>query len=77
VRIYPNPSHDLCIIDVPEATGAIDLQLINAQGGTALMQRFASTAKINLDLSDLAAGPYTLLLRTAAGEKAVRRVVKE
>lgn len=64
VNIYPNPVQDVLNIDFPQATEAINLEIIDALGRVVLFKVVDQTAKnIQINTSDLAAGHYLLRIK--------------
>ncbi|HOZ30000.1 MAG TPA: T9SS type A sorting domain-containing protein, partial [Bacteroidales bacterium] len=73
-NIYPNPTNGLLIIN-NEGIGISEVSLINTTGQVIFVEKM-NTDKINLDLSDLPAGAYLLILNTDNGiinEKIIKR----
>jgi PKD repeat protein len=72
-RVYPNPAHEKVIITLqkPQPAGTpIEITLVDIHGKTVrLRQALPDDLKMELDLSDVAAGYYTLILKsdTASG----------
>ena len=68
---YPNPAQNNVRIDVPEGSAGL-LQLVDATGRVVLSTRVApGAASTFLDLSSLAPGAYTCVLRNDARVRAV------
>lgn len=64
VTIYPNPVQDILNVDFPQATEAINLEIVDALGRVVLFKVVDQTAKnIQINTSDLAAGHYVLRIK--------------
>jgi hypothetical protein len=71
--IYPNPVSDILTIDCP-TVGKVTVQIISAFGKRVFMQDFASGKKIELNLSSLSPGVYTVNL-TSEGKTASEKLL--
>ena len=76
LAVFPNPSHAGQFVLRLPAASAGTAQLLNALGQTVRTQPLASGPETTVATQGLAAGVYTLQVRTAAGTVA-RRVVLE
>ncbi|QKG56345.1 DUF4394 domain-containing protein [Hymenobacter sp. BRD128] len=79
--LYPSPAHGTATLVLPQAlrgTSASTVQLLNALGQVVLTRTMAAGAapSLELPLSGLAAGIYTVRATTAAGLVAKRLVVQ-
>lgn len=78
--MYPNPvSHQLHIVlgnDNSQLSESINLRLINLSGSVIISKEYnTNQSVINLDVSSLPAGEYTLLL-TTENLKLTQKVIK-
>ena len=64
--IYPNPATDQVRLDLGALNGSADVSIIDATGRT-VMQRGEVSASQWMDLSSLADGTYTVLVRANGG----------
>ncbi|MFN3875822.1 MAG: T9SS type A sorting domain-containing protein [Flavobacteriales bacterium] len=74
LSVWPNPGEDMLLVNWSGCT-IQDMELRDAPGRVALKQ----TSVLNnnpIDVSSLASGTYTVLARTANGERAVAEWVK-
>ncbi len=74
--VYPNPGHGLFTLNIAEIKGAIDMEVINAQGQTVLQESWRIDADYTTRLADLtgmARGVY--LIRLTDGERALLKKV--
>lgn len=74
ISIYPNPSHGVFSIEIPNADQA-EISIVTLTG----MQVYRSTTDqslVKIDLSDLAAGMYMVRIKTEEG-LAVKKITKE
>jgi len=81
VGVYPSPAHGTATLVLPQAlrgTGSSTVQLLNSLGQAVLTRTVAASSPdaIELPLTGLAAGIYTLRATTAAGQVAKRLVVQ-
>jgi hypothetical protein len=79
VVLYPNPTSGSFTLSFGESLREeADIQLIDMRG-TQLAQTHieAGSTDTTLDLTDFATGVYLVQIRTASGEKIVRKVVKQ
>lgn len=67
LKVFPNPTNDLLNISL-DGHQAHSITVVDAVGRTALEQRMAST----VDVSHLADGAYTILLRNNLGNRIAR-----
>ncbi|TND07772.1 MAG: hypothetical protein FD123_2923 [Bacteroidetes bacterium] len=74
VRVYPNPAHDLLMIETSGLAGGT-IELTDIAGAVVLRTNFSSSV-ISVDLSGLAAGTYFARLDTPEG-KIVKKVQKQ
>jgi hypothetical protein len=58
LRVYPNPTHAQCLVQIPESIQASELIVIDPTGRQVMVQQIAGMSTINLDLSNLAVGIY-------------------
>lgn len=80
IKVYPNPvSHQLHIVlsnDKSQLSESITLRLINLSGSVIISKEYnTNQSVINLDVSSLPAGEYTLLL-TTENLKLTQKVIK-
>ncbi len=74
-RIYPNPVSEILTIESPSA-GKVTVQLISANGKRVFDQDFSSGKKIELNLSSLAPGVYTVNLTSEVKTASEKLLVK-
>ncbi|MDP2234879.1 MAG: T9SS type A sorting domain-containing protein [Bacteroidales bacterium] len=72
-RIYPNPVSEILTIESPSA-GKVTVQLISSYGKRVIDKDFSSGKKIELNLSSLAPGVYTVNL-TSEGKTASEKLL--
>jgi subtilisin family serine protease len=65
-NVYPNPTAGLLRVDVPAGFGPTEVRVLNALGQTVLRQ-VASTNSVNLNLTGVAPGLYTLRVQGQTG----------
>ena len=58
--LYPNPADDKVSIDLPEGFAANSVQLVNNLGQVILDREVNQNNTINIDLSEVARGWYTV-----------------
>ncbi|WP_324673676.1 FG-GAP-like repeat-containing protein [Hymenobacter sp. GOD-10R] len=78
VSVYPNPAHTSVRLSLPAelAKQRVQVQLVNTLGQTVLTQTLAAQATPELTLAPLAAGVYSLQIRTNQGVVTKRLVVE-
>ncbi len=77
VNVYPNPTRGTVKITVSDGSvGRLSVELFNSVG-QLVGQDESPCCELSLRLAGLAAGTYTALVKTASGQAAVRRVVRE
>ena len=81
IKVYPNPvSHQLHIVlgnNKTQLSENIDLRLLNINGSTVIAKQFnTNQSLINLDVVNLAAGEYMLLL-TSENMKLTQKIIKK
>ena len=77
ISVYPNPATSLVTIASPDISGRVDASIISSRG-TVVWHNFATSenGRLQLDLSKLPAGAYTVALRTATTQKLCRVVLE-
>lgn len=65
INVYPNPANDILFVNADKMI-VTQLELINSQGQVVLTRSNINAAE-KLDICHIAAGMYTLKLKTAAG----------
>jgi hypothetical protein len=73
MQVYPNPTRDYLQIRLPENTSIIQIQLMDLTGRMVIQQTNDAT---QLDLGEVPAGVYQLLVHTNEG-KFSRKVVRQ
>lgn len=73
--VYPNPSRDRVTVDFVNQQSR-DLQLLTPQGRVVVQQLNTQDRKINLDLSNLPAGLYWLIISVEDETVYTERIVK-
>ncbi len=82
VTVYPNPSDEHAVVSFHLATEArVVMELFNTQSGTRITVeelglRSSGDNTMRLNLSQLAAGSYTVLLRTSTCQYSIANFVK-
>lgn len=75
LKIYPNPASTS--ITVSSASNTISkIEIIDIQGRVVLSETALSAPKVQVNISDLAAGSYILKAHTAAGIETEKLVIK-
>ena len=78
LHIYPNPTSGLIYIQADHLSGTATIEVLDALGRTLYSRGTDSgTIQTSMNISDLAAGVYTLLIRDAAGTSLSSRIVKQ
>ncbi len=75
INSFPNPATDFYRIDLDlESTSAVQLQLMTMTGQTILQREYTALQRdrIDLDVSQLAAGAYLVKVRTEEGVKTLK-----
>lgn len=75
INSFPNPAKDFYRIDLDlESTSAVQLQLMNMTGQIVMQREYAALQndRIDLDVSQLAAGAYLVKVRTGEGVKTLK-----
>jgi len=76
VAVYPQPASDIISVDLGSIQTKITLELYNALGSLVHKETAQNTTRVNLNVQNLAAGVYTLVVGTEKG-KVVKKLVKE
>ena len=75
LKIYPNPASTS--ITVSSGSNTISkIEIIDIQGRVVLSETALSAPKVQVNISDLAAGSYILKAHTAAGIETEKLVIK-
>ena len=79
LRLYPNPAGQFVQITLAEPLGQeAEVRLINANGVLFRTEQIsAADAMLRLDINEVPAGFWLVLVRTADGKEAVRKLVVE
>lgn len=79
LRLYPNPASRFVQITLAEPLGQeAEVRLINANGALFRTEQIsAADAMLRLDINEVPAGFWLVLVRTADGKEAVRKLVVE
>ncbi|MBL3658028.1 T9SS type A sorting domain-containing protein [Fulvivirga sediminis] len=79
VNVYPNPSEDYVIVEVPLSSIVSEIKMSKMNNGEAVMVDYesADSKHLRLDTSGLDKGIYILEITTKEGEKIKARIVKE
>jgi len=76
-EVYPNPVSSLLTITLERTKGMVQVNLMDALGRVAMpihSDAMPSDGRLFVDVSELAAGPYLLMVGTARGRSVVRVV---
>lgn len=76
VTIYPNPTQNKVFIKASNASTAYDLEVISANGQLLMTKHFDNGNEMFIDLSELAAGVYSIKVRSENGYQ-LERIVKK
>lgn len=79
LQVYPNPVRNAMQVEYfCSHAGTVELSLVDVRGGAALAERYQSSGigreELRADLSEVAAGPYLLLIRLPDGTTLRRKV---
>ena len=68
ITLAPNPMESSTILDLSEVHGAVELELFDATGRKSRTESLMGGGKVTVQRNGLAAGPYTVHLRTEHGQ---------
>jgi hypothetical protein len=74
--VFPNPANDEVTINLAKEIGAYDIYVVNSLGQNVLTKAFNGQTSIQLDLSSLASGSYTLIVRNETVSGVQRITIK-
>ncbi len=63
---YPNPTADMLVVKMANATTGM-LMVFNAQGALVMKVQVSQQSQVNLDLSEMATGVYTVMVQDQQG----------
>lgn len=75
-KIYPNPVHDFLVLDFGGEVNALTVDVFNVLGARKSTHRFAKQVQGKIDMADLPAGTYYLLLQ-ADERRLSQRVIRQ
>lgn len=73
---YPNPVHEMLIIDLPDACGQITLEIADLQGQVIVRKTYRSDSHLEVAFSEFDTGIYFLRIYTA-DQMATLKILKE
>ncbi len=76
VFVYPNPARTTLFVDLNELKGGSSLRVMDVSGRSVMSQQFEADKILDLDISNLKNGLYTLEIQHETG-KVLRRFVVE
>jgi len=77
ITLFPNPADDMLAIGFEPATGAVQVDVLDLTGRVVVSRGAnAGTGRMDLDVSDLAAGGYSLRVQLAGSISVQRLVVR-
>lgn len=71
--VFPNPTEDLISVQLSSDIGSYQIDVVNTLGQTVLRKNYNGEQLVQLDLSALSSGSYTIHLRTET-ESGVQRI---
>jgi hypothetical protein len=74
-RLYPNPVANEVNIELAGFSGQVEISVLDVAGRVVYLSNEVGTL-VRLDLAQLTAGTYSLVVRGENGETAVRRLIK-
>jgi hypothetical protein len=74
--VFPNPAENEVTINLAKEIGAYDIYVVNSLGQNVLTKAFNGQTSIQLDLSSLASGSYTLIVRNETVSGVQRITIK-
>jgi hypothetical protein len=68
VKLYPIPAHEKCVVDISDVKNPKQLNLTNAQGQRLkVVSGISNSDKVEIELSNYAAGVYFIQIQTQEG----------
>lgn len=75
IQIYPNPTHDFCIVHLNRAYSSVNVTLINLLGETMTNVNMQNTNELIINTKDLDQGCYIIQIK-ADGKQMTKKLLK-
>jgi len=73
ISVFPNPADDVMYVQAPDMTG---FSITNMIGQTVRMEKFQTISSKSIELSDMAAGVYFIIIESLTGTHTSKFMVK-